>query len=249
MLATFETAWIESHANNLPCGDKDSLGVFQQRPSQGWGTREQILNITYSTNKFLDGAIPAYTAFPRYSAGKIAQSVQYSEFPTRYDAAAGTALALIARAQLDLGLPQLPPLTGVEDALLRLAPGTLDATCGDVQAVNAGDTCTTLRKAHGTTLAQLRFARTARSLCRPRTACPAAEPTRKAAPAIPPRSRRATRAPSWRRLRASGGAGSSSLSLAAVAPTCKSASRTGFNLCPISASVRLQLSRATNVAL
>jgi len=38
MLAGFEAGWVESHMNNLACGDADSLGVFQQRPSMGWGS-------------------------------------------------------------------------------------------------------------------------------------------------------------------------------------------------------------------
>ncbi|KAG8795408.1 hypothetical protein FRC12_014892 [Ceratobasidium sp. 428] len=47
LLATFETAWVESHVNNLNCGDQDSIGVFQQRPSQGWGTHDQIMKVDY----------------------------------------------------------------------------------------------------------------------------------------------------------------------------------------------------------
>ena len=39
----------ESKVRNITYGDRDSLGLFQQRPSQGWGTPEQILNPEYST--------------------------------------------------------------------------------------------------------------------------------------------------------------------------------------------------------
>lgn len=42
----------ESSIRNLRYGDRDSLGIFQQRPSQGWGTKEQILNPVYSSNAF-----------------------------------------------------------------------------------------------------------------------------------------------------------------------------------------------------
>lgn len=45
-------AYQESDAKNVEFGDRDSLGLFQQRPSQGWGTREQILDPVYSTTKF-----------------------------------------------------------------------------------------------------------------------------------------------------------------------------------------------------
>jgi len=49
-----ETAMQESGLLNLPYGDRDSAGLFQQRPSQGWGTMEQILNVTDSTSAFFD---------------------------------------------------------------------------------------------------------------------------------------------------------------------------------------------------
>ena len=51
------TAMQESKVRNITYGDRDSLGLFQQRPSQGWGTPEQILNPEYSTNKFYDALV------------------------------------------------------------------------------------------------------------------------------------------------------------------------------------------------
>lgn len=47
-------AMQESNLRNLPYGDRDSLGIYQQRPSQGWGTTEQIMNPVYAINKFYD---------------------------------------------------------------------------------------------------------------------------------------------------------------------------------------------------
>jgi cell wall-associated NlpC family hydrolase len=44
----------ESNLINVSYGDRDSLGLFQQRPSQGWGTPQQIMNRAYSTNTFFD---------------------------------------------------------------------------------------------------------------------------------------------------------------------------------------------------
>ncbi|TFK96989.1 hypothetical protein BDV98DRAFT_585961 [Pterulicium gracile] len=99
MLATFETAWVESHVHNLPCGDQDSIGVFQQRPSMGWGSWDQIMNVDYSTNKFLEFAIPTAAQNPNLSAGTISQMVQRSEFPYRYDENEGKARQLIERAR------------------------------------------------------------------------------------------------------------------------------------------------------
>lgn len=49
-----ETAIQESQLQNLNHGDLDSLGLFQQQWSQGWGTPAQIMDPVYSTNKFYD---------------------------------------------------------------------------------------------------------------------------------------------------------------------------------------------------
>src|SRR6266567_2711082 len=40
----YAAAWQESKLQNLTYGDRDSVGIFQQRPSQGWGRRSQIEN-------------------------------------------------------------------------------------------------------------------------------------------------------------------------------------------------------------
>ncbi|MGA8112091.1 MAG: hypothetical protein WCA46_00360 [Actinocatenispora sp.] len=99
-LAEFETAWVESHANNLPCGDADSVGVFQQRPSAGWCVHPAgCRNIPHATNKFLDQAIPLASAHPTWSAGRIAQGVQRSAFPSRYNESKAKAGQLITRAR------------------------------------------------------------------------------------------------------------------------------------------------------
>ncbi|MEW1912237.1 hypothetical protein AB0442_27985 [Kitasatospora sp. NPDC085895] len=77
------TAMQESKIHNLTGGDRDSIGLFQQRPSQGWGTAEQIKDPVYATNKFLDGLVkvPGYARMPLTDA---AQQVQKSGFPQAY---------------------------------------------------------------------------------------------------------------------------------------------------------------------
>ncbi|OXM43433.1 hypothetical protein CFP75_38310 [Amycolatopsis alba DSM 44262] len=77
------TGLVESKLANLTHGDRDSLGVFQQRPSQGWGTPAQILNPVYATNAFLNRlvAIPGWDTLP---PGQAQQRVQRSGFPDRY---------------------------------------------------------------------------------------------------------------------------------------------------------------------
>jgi hypothetical protein len=98
-LSVFETAWVESHANNLPCGTGSSIGVFQQIPRY-WcpENRNNCMDVAHAANKYLDQAIPNAARNPGWSAGRVAQSVQRSAYPDRYDQAQGTAQNLINRS-------------------------------------------------------------------------------------------------------------------------------------------------------
>ncbi|KAA8827117.1 cobalt transporter [Bifidobacterium myosotis] len=77
------TAMQESRLTNLDYGDLDSLGMFQQRPSQGWGTAEQVTDMTYATNIFYDHLlkVPDWQTIPVEDA---AQEVQRSGYPDLY---------------------------------------------------------------------------------------------------------------------------------------------------------------------
>lgn len=77
------TAMQESRLMNLDYGDLDSLGLFQQRPSQGWGTAEQVSDMTYATNIFYDHLlqVPDWETIPIEDA---AQEVQRSGYPDLY---------------------------------------------------------------------------------------------------------------------------------------------------------------------
>jgi hypothetical protein len=81
------TAIQESSLHNLgnqgPHNDHDSLGLFQQRPSQGWGTAEQLTNPVYAAGKFYDKllSIPGWEQMPLTQA---AQAVQHSAYPDAY---------------------------------------------------------------------------------------------------------------------------------------------------------------------
>lgn len=77
------TALQESALRNIDHGDRDSLGLFQQRPSQGWGTEKQIMDPTYSAGIFYDHLVKVddYTKLPLTVA---AQRVQRSGFPDAY---------------------------------------------------------------------------------------------------------------------------------------------------------------------
>ncbi|MYW68965.1 heavy metal transporter [Streptomyces sp. SID8379] len=77
------TALQESGLRNIRHGDRDSLGLFQQRPSEGWGTEEQIMDPAYAAERFyahLD-KIPGYSRLPLTVA---AQRVQRSGYPQAY---------------------------------------------------------------------------------------------------------------------------------------------------------------------
>jgi hypothetical protein len=99
------TAMQESELNNLNYGDRDSLGLFQQRPSCGWGTQAQIMNPAYASDAFLSalakyqGQNPDWAHQPLWQA---AQGVQASGFPTAYakwEAQAANLVQQIATSQ------------------------------------------------------------------------------------------------------------------------------------------------------
>jgi hypothetical protein len=77
------TAIVESKLRNIKFGDRDSLGLFQQRTSQGWGTEAQILDPIYATNKFYD-ALVKVKGYELMAITKVAQEVQHSGFPDAY---------------------------------------------------------------------------------------------------------------------------------------------------------------------
>ncbi|MDQ2827328.1 MAG: hypothetical protein M3Y04_10290 [Actinomycetota bacterium] len=73
----------ESKLDNLPFGDLDSVGLFQQRPSQGWGTPPQLMDPNYAATAFYTALrrIPGWEALP---VGDAAQAVQRSAAPDAY---------------------------------------------------------------------------------------------------------------------------------------------------------------------
>jgi len=87
------TAYQESKIRNLDSGDRDSLGLFQQRPSQGWGTVEQVQDPYYATNAFYD-ALEKIDGYQRMRITEAAQLVQRSGFPEAYEDHAADARTL-----------------------------------------------------------------------------------------------------------------------------------------------------------
>nr|WP_227873054.1 hypothetical protein [Brachybacterium ginsengisoli] len=109
------TAYQESQLRNIDYGDRDSLGLFQQRPSQGWGTAEEIQDPVHSTNAFYDELvkIPAYESA---DINDVAQQVQRSGHPEAY------------RDHETEGRLYASALTGQSGANLRCTLGAVGAT-------------------------------------------------------------------------------------------------------------------------
>jgi cell wall-associated NlpC family hydrolase len=77
------TALQESGLQNLTYGDRDSLGLFQQRPSQGWGTANEILDPVHASTMFYE-ALEKVSGWQSLSVTQAAQAVQKSGFPEAY---------------------------------------------------------------------------------------------------------------------------------------------------------------------
>lgn len=82
-IVALATAWQESGLRNLDHGDRDSLGLFQQRPSYGWGTQEQIMDPWYSSGRFYE-EIVKFDNWETTDVNDMAQKVQRSGHPEAY---------------------------------------------------------------------------------------------------------------------------------------------------------------------
>ena len=131
------TALQESKLRNLHYGDRDSLGLFQQRPSQGWGTRAQVQDPVYAATAFYAHLrrVPGWRTLPVTEA---AQRVQHSAAPYAYaqweDASRQLARALTGELPAGFTCQYKPvphPAGGVllqERAAVELGPGGLSRT-------------------------------------------------------------------------------------------------------------------------
>ncbi|WP_435850645.1 C40 family peptidase [Streptomyces mirabilis] len=82
-IVALATALQESGLRNLTYGDRDSLGLFQQRPSQGWGTANETLDPVHSSTMFYE-ALEKVPGWQSLSVTQAAQAVQKSGFPDAY---------------------------------------------------------------------------------------------------------------------------------------------------------------------
>lgn len=96
------TAWQESSLRNLDHGDRDSLGLFQQRHSQGWGTQDEVQDPVYASGAFYD-ALVKVQGWESMPLTEAAQAVQRSGHPDAYAKWEADAEALAV--ELDGGAP------------------------------------------------------------------------------------------------------------------------------------------------
>ncbi len=140
------TAYQESKIRNLRFGDRDSVGLFQQRPSQGWGTTEQILDPVFATNRFYDELVK-FKGYETADITTIAQKVQRSAYPEAYreHESQGRALASTLTGWSPAGLTcRLDPATSHASpqevaAGLREQSGVSATVSGDGLRVEARD--------------------------------------------------------------------------------------------------------------
>ena len=89
------TAQQESGLRNIDYGDRDSLGLFQQRPSMGWGSEAQVQDPEYAAGKFLDRLVQV-PGWQTTRLTDVAQKIQRSGFPEAYQRHEAMAIDLTA---------------------------------------------------------------------------------------------------------------------------------------------------------
>jgi murein DD-endopeptidase MepM/ murein hydrolase activator NlpD len=130
------TAITESGLRNLPhlgqANDHDSIGLFQQRPSQGWGTPQQLADPAYQAGKFYD-ALLAIDGWDTMTLSQAAQAVQRSAIPDAYAAHTTDAVRLVAHLGVPLGHTTLvvnPCVTVSEHGWTQPVHGTIVSRYG-----------------------------------------------------------------------------------------------------------------------
>lgn len=118
------TAMQESKLRNLDHGDRDSLGLFQQRPSQGWGTAAQVSDPRYATETFYSHLVKVRD-YRNRPLTEVAQAVQRSGFPDAY-AKHEREAAVLAGAFMGR-VPRAVTCTSGDDA-----PGAAPGTAGEL---------------------------------------------------------------------------------------------------------------------
>ncbi|MFD9925781.1 C40 family peptidase [[Kitasatospora] papulosa] len=119
------TAMQESRLRNLNYGDRDSLGLFQQRPSQGWGSAQQIRDPVYASEQFYKHLLKV-NGWQQMTVTQAAQAVQKSGLPDAY--AQWENLATALQAAIAKTFPG-----GAKDTDQATQPPTLSTGCAPGQ--------------------------------------------------------------------------------------------------------------------
>lgn len=117
----------ESSLTDVAHGDRDSLGVFQMRPSQGWGTAAQLLDVNYAANKFYD-VLLSTPNWQSMRPGTAAQAVEASGFPLRYHQGEAMAASLVStqgQGAAASGCQNLPPASELASRAIAFANGQI----------------------------------------------------------------------------------------------------------------------------
>ncbi|MDQ3579035.1 MAG: C40 family peptidase [Actinomycetota bacterium] len=121
-----QAGMTESGLRSLRYGDRDSLGIFQMRPSMGWGSPAEVTNPTYAVNKFYDVLLKV-PDWEKQRPGESAQDVERSAFPARYHRWESMASHLIGE------LGQVENVTGCGEGVGNLLPAPTVAAGGAMQ--------------------------------------------------------------------------------------------------------------------
>lgn len=122
------TAITESTLHNYTeAVDFDSLGLFQQRPSQGWGSPEQLIDPVYATNAFLDAMLElpddVWLTAP---IGEVCQEVQRSALPDAYELEVHDAALIVAALWTSAPPPPPPAPAAAQQSVVEAADVTGD---------------------------------------------------------------------------------------------------------------------------
>jgi hypothetical protein len=141
------TAYQETGIRNLEYGDRDSVGLFQQRPSQGWGTKKQLMDPDYAAGKFYD-ALVKINNWQTDDINYVAQKVQRSGHPEAYNdhEADARVLASALTGQSPAGFSCLDrsgtagDTKGLRSSLQQTFGNIDDSADGSVITIRAGST-------------------------------------------------------------------------------------------------------------
>lgn len=113
IITALMTAMTESSLRNQSGGDKDSAGLFQQRPSQGWGTKAQVTDPLYATRNFYE-TLKTFEDRMNMQPWEAAQRVQRSAYPDAYKRWLGDAQKLAGMRTIN---PASDPVQELSDVL------------------------------------------------------------------------------------------------------------------------------------